>query len=211
MADWVVISSLATGAGTLALAGTTYLSVKSANRAARVAEISLLAGLRPLLVASNESDELQRVNFYDVHGIAVPGARAAIEIVNENVYVVISVRNVGSGIGVLHGGIVHPEVQRASVDPPPPEEFAILSRDIYIPPAAVGFWQIAYRNDDDTRRAVLDAIERGSLSIDVLYGDFEGGQRAITRFGIAREDDGAWYMTTVRHWQVDREDVRQRA
>ena len=115
MADWVVISSLATGAGTLALAGTTYLSVKSANRAARVAELSLLAGLRPLLVASNESDELQRVNFYDVHGIAVPGARGAVEIVNENVYIVISVRNVGSGIGVLHGGIVHPEFQRSSV------------------------------------------------------------------------------------------------
>jgi hypothetical protein len=211
MADWVVISSLATGAGTLALAGTTYLSVKSANRAARVAEISLLAGLRPLLVSSNESDEVQRVNFYDVHGIALPGGRAAIEIVDDKVYVVISVRNVGSGIGVIHGGIVHPEFQRASVDPPPPEEFTVLSRDIFIPPAAVGFWQVAYRNDDDPRRAVTEAVERGYLTIDVLYGDFEGGQRAITRFGVAREDDGAWYMTTVRNWQVDREDTRPRA
>jgi hypothetical protein len=210
MADWVVISSLATGAGTLALAGTTYLSVKSANRAARVAEISLLAGLRPLLVASNESDELQRVNFYDVHGIAVPGARGAVEIVNENVYIVISLRNVGSGIAVLHGGVVHAEFQRARVDPPPVEEFALLSRDIYIPPAAVGFWQIAYRNDDEDRRALMDAVERGYLTIDVLYGDFEGGQRAITRFGVAREDDGAWYLVTVRHWQVDRDDVRPR-
>src|SRR3954447_20692781 len=167
MADWVVISSLATGAGTLALAATTYLSVKSANRAARVAELSLLAGLRPLLVSSNESDELQRVNFYDVHGIAVPGARGAVEIVSENVYIVISVRNVGSGIGVLHGGSGHPQFQRSSVDPPPPEEFAILSRDVYIPPGAVGFWQIAYRNDDEARRAVLEAVERGYLSIDV--------------------------------------------
>src|SRR3954467_13992952 len=210
MADWVVISSLATGAGTLALAGTTYLSVKSANRAARVAEISLLAGLRPLLVASSESDELQRINFYDVHGIAVPGARAAVEIVDENVYIVISVRNVGSGIGVLHGGVVHPQFQRASVDPPPAEEFALLSRDVYIPPAAVGFWQIAYRNDDDSRRELMDGIEGGYLSIDVLYGDFEGGQRAITRFGVVREDDGAWYLGAIRHWQVDRDDVRPR-
>lgn len=210
MADWVVISSLATGGGTLALAATTYLSVKSANRAARVAEISLLAGLRPLLVASNESDELQRVNFYDVHGIAVPGARGAVEIIDGNVFIVISVRNVGSGIAVLHGGVVHPEFRRTSVDPPAPEDFALLSRDIYIPPAAVGFWQIAYRNDNEERRALLDAIERGYLTIDVLYGDFEGGQRAITRFGLPREDDGAWYMTTVRHWQVDRDDPRQR-
>lgn len=205
-----MISSLATGGGTLALAATTYLSVKSANRAARVAELSLLAGLRPLLVASNESDEVQRVNFYDVHGIALPGARAAIEIVDENVYIVISLRNVGSGIAVLHGGILHAEFQRASVDPPPLEEFALLSRDIYIPPAAVGFWQVAYRNDTDERRAITNAVERGYMTIDVLYGDFEGGQRAITRFGIAREDDGAWYMTTVRHWQVDRTDPRPR-
>jgi hypothetical protein len=210
VADWVVISSLATGGGTLALAATTYLSVKSANRAARVAELSLLAGLRPLLVASNESDELQRVSFYDVHGIALPGARGAVEIVNENAYIVISLRNIGSGIAVLHGGIVYAEFQRANVDPSPVEEFALLSRDIYIPPAAIGFWQIAYRNDTEERRALMDAIERGYLTIDILYGDFEGGQRAITRYGLVREDDGAWYMTTVRHWQVDRDDPRPR-
>lgn len=211
MADWVVISSLATGGGTLALAATTYLSVKSANRAARVAELSLLAGLRPLLVASNESDELQRVNFYDVHGIAVPGGRGAVEIVDGNVFIVISVRNVGSGIAVLHGGVVYAEFQGASAEMPPVGSFQLLSRDIYVPPDAVGFWQIAYRNDDEQRRALVDAIEKGYLTIDVLYGDFEGGQRAITRFGLPREDDGAWYMTTVRHWQVDRDEPRQRA
>ena len=205
-----MISSLATGGGTLALAATTYLSVKSANRAARVAELSLLAGLRPLLVASNESDEVQRVNFYDVHGIALPGARAAIEIVDENVYIVISVRNVGSGIAVLHGGVVYAEFQGASAEMPPVDTFQLLSKDIYIPPAAVGFWQIAYRDDNELRHAILDAIERGYLTVDVLYGDFEGGQRAITRYGIAREDDGAWYLTTIRHWQVDRDDPRQR-
>ena len=207
MADWVVISSLATGAGTLALAGTTYLSVKSANRAARVAEISLLAGLRPLLVASNESDELQRVNFYDVHGIAVPGARAAVEIVDENVYIVISVRNVGSGIGVVHGGVVHPQFQRASVDPPPVEDFALLSRDIYIPPASVGFWQIAYREEDEGREEIIEAIRAGRLTIDLLYGDYEGGQRVVSRFGVSREGD-AWTLSVVRHWQVDRPNPR---
>ncbi|HXY84557.1 MAG TPA: hypothetical protein VEH52_03665 [Gaiellaceae bacterium] len=49
MADWVTISSLATAGGTLVLAGATFASVRSANRASRVAEQSLLAGLRPLL------------------------------------------------------------------------------------------------------------------------------------------------------------------
>ena len=49
VADWVTISSLATAAGTLVLATATFASVCSANRAARVAEESLLAATRPLL------------------------------------------------------------------------------------------------------------------------------------------------------------------
>jgi hypothetical protein len=55
VADWVTISALATAGGTFVLAGTTYASVRSANRAARVAELSLLAGLRPLLIQSAAS------------------------------------------------------------------------------------------------------------------------------------------------------------
>jgi hypothetical protein len=50
VADWVTISALSTAGGTLVLAGATFASVRSANRAARVAERSLLAGLRPVLV-----------------------------------------------------------------------------------------------------------------------------------------------------------------
>ena len=50
MADWTTISSLTTGAGTLVLAIATFAAVRSANRAARVAEEALSVGLRPLLV-----------------------------------------------------------------------------------------------------------------------------------------------------------------
>jgi len=39
MADWVTISSLATAGGTLVLAAGTFASVRSANRASRVAEM----------------------------------------------------------------------------------------------------------------------------------------------------------------------------
>ena len=42
MADWVMISALTTGGGTLVLASATFASVRSANRASRVAERSLL-------------------------------------------------------------------------------------------------------------------------------------------------------------------------
>jgi len=60
-ADWASVASLATAAGTLVLAVATFASVRSANRAARAAEQSLLAGLRPLLVASRLHDDTQKV------------------------------------------------------------------------------------------------------------------------------------------------------
>jgi hypothetical protein len=210
VADWVAISGLATAGGTLALAATTYASVRSANRAARVAELSLMAGLRPLLVESAETDPTLRVNFRDVHGVAVPGGRAAVEIVDGNVFIVISLRNVGSGIAVLHGGrietSVEPSIRRAL---PSVDDFSLLGRDIYVPPGTVGFWQIGFRDDTGEKRDVIAGIENGYLIADVLYGDFEGGQRVITRYGLPREDDG-WHVTTVRHWQLDRPEPRQR-
>jgi hypothetical protein len=61
--DWNTVSSLATGGGTLVLALATFASVRSANRAARAAERSLLAGLRPLLVPSRLEDSEQKVFF----------------------------------------------------------------------------------------------------------------------------------------------------
>ena len=46
--DLASIASLATAGGTLVLAVATFAAVRSANRAARAAEQSLLVGLRPL-------------------------------------------------------------------------------------------------------------------------------------------------------------------
>ena len=48
------------------LAVATFSSVKSANRSARVAERSLLAGVRPVLIPSREDDPVQHVRFGDV-------------------------------------------------------------------------------------------------------------------------------------------------
>ncbi len=69
MADWVTISSLATAGGTLVLAVATFSSVRSANRSARVAELSLLTGLRPVLIPSREDDPTVRVRFGDGHSL----------------------------------------------------------------------------------------------------------------------------------------------
>jgi hypothetical protein len=56
MADITTIAELGTAGGTLILAIATFGSVRSANRAARVAERSLQIGLRPLLVESRRED-----------------------------------------------------------------------------------------------------------------------------------------------------------
>jgi hypothetical protein len=208
VADWVVISSLATAGGTLALAGTTYASVRSANRAARAAEVSMLAQLRPLLLPSSSDDPPQRVPFMDEISVTAPGGGAGVAVVDGRVYMGLSLRNVGTGIAVLHGSRFFAE-RRPGEGHVPPEEFRRLTRDLYIAPGKLGYWQGAWRDDDASDRvAAIEAIERGEFRVDVLYGDYEGGQRVITAFGCIRGEDGNWSIAAGRHWQLDRADPR---
>src|SRR5689334_20325751 len=213
MADWVTISSLATAGGTLVLAVATFSSVKSANRSVRVAERSLLAGIRPVLMPSQLDDAPVKVGFADDRWLYVPGGGGAAEVAAEAVYVAMSLRNVGSGIAVLHGWKFWPERMTGSdAAPPPVEDMHRLTRDIYIPTGQVGFWQGVFREPaSDEFTAAADAIAgRVPVSIDVLYGDHEGGQRTITRFGMTprQGDDTSWIVSAARHWNIDRDDPR---
>jgi hypothetical protein len=205
--DWVTASAIASAGGTLVLAGTTYASVRSANRAARVAELSLLAGLRPLLVPSSMEDPPLPAGFGDGVEVVAPGGGAGVEVIDGRVYIALSLRNVGPGIGVLHGGYVHEQGLGANEGHAPLDEFRLLTRDLYIPPGKIGFWQIAFRDDDARRDEVRAAVESGRFSVDVLYGDYEGGQRVVSRFRLLREGD-RWALIVVRHWQIDRPDPR---
>jgi hypothetical protein len=45
------------------------------------------------------------------------------------------------------------------------------------------------------------------LTIDLLYGDAEGGQRVISRFTLT-PGDAMWLASPSRHWNVDRPDPR---
>jgi len=211
VADWVAISSLATAGGTLTLAATTYASVRSANRAARAAERSLLAELRPLLVPSRLDDPQQKIRFADGKHLVAPGGGGAVEVTPAAIYLGLSLRNVGSGIGVLHGWYLYPE-RRLARDPRAEiEEFTHLSRDLYLPPGDVGFWQGSFRDPDAPEFAVLsEAVDaRNELTVDILYGDHEGGQRAVTRFVLSPRPDGAgWLAGAARHWNIDRADPR---
>ena len=213
MADWVTISSLATAGGTLVLAVATFSSVKSANRSARVAERSLLAGIRPVLMPSQLEDARVKVGFADDRWLYVPGGGGAAEVTAEAVYLAMSLRNVGNGIAVLHGWKFWPERMAGSdAAPPPVGEMHRLTRDIYIPTGQVGFWQGVFREPaSDEFTAAADAIAgRVPVSIDVLYGDHEGGQRTITRFGMTprQGDDTTWIVSAARHWNIDRDDPR---
>ena len=214
----MTISALASAGGTLVLAGVTVASVRSANRAARVAEQSLLAGQRPLLVPSRTEDPAVKVGFQDDVWFSVPGGQGAAKATNKAVYFVISIRNVGTGIAVLHGWHLLPELlleRGEHVVPPPLEDFTTLTRDLYVAPGDVGFWQGSFRDPASDRyreaRRAVEAPQR--LGVDVLYGDFEGGQRVISRFMLTpREtDDGVrWYAAVGRHWNVDRPEPRER-
>jgi hypothetical protein len=214
MADWVTVSSsLATGAGTLVLAVATFSSVRSANRPARVAERSLLAGLRPVLIPSRDDDPDQRVRFGEGIVFTVAGHGATIEPSDDNIYMVLSLRNGGSGLAVIHGWRVE-VAWRTGSEAPDLVEFRRQTRDLYIPAGETGFWQGAIRDrGDPVWDELRAAVERHArLMVDILYGDYEGGQRTIARFGVAEEDGCVGLRAeVVRYWNVDGDDPRERA
>ena len=208
-ADWASVASLATAAGTLVLAVATFASVRSANRTARAAEQSLQAGLRPLLLASRLQDDTQKVMFVDGKWVQVPGGRASVLAEERVIYLAMSVRNVGRGIAVMHSWHFYPD-WGPGVPDPVLEEFHRQSRDLYVPPGDIGFWQAAFRDEadpqyDDACKAVTS---KSQLTVDLLYGDADGGQRIVTRFGLQPRQDETWLVSVNRHWNIDRPDPR---
>jgi hypothetical protein len=210
VADWVTISSLATAGGTLILAAATFASVRSGNRSARVAEETLLASVRPLLMPSRMEDPPLKVGFADNHWVHVPGGSGTIEISDDAAYLAMSLRNAGSGIAVLHGWRLEHTDALNRPSRPPLEEFRRLTRDIYIPAGDIYFWQGAIREPDDPDRALLlDRLGSDQRTVvDVLYGDQHGGQRVISRFGLLPRQDGSYLLSLARHWNVDQPDPR---
>ena len=207
MVDWVLLSNLGTALGTTVLAVATFISTRSANRSARLAERALLNGLRPILLPSNWSDAPQKVRFMEGKWMVVRGGHAALEISDNAVYLLMSVRNAGAGVAILHGWHLPPD-SRAPLSPV--EEFHRLTRDIYVPANDAGFCQVAIRDPEsaDFRNATAGAAGEG-FAVDVLYGDAEGAQHVVSRFFItpgpagAGHDDVDWLLMVSRHWNLD--------
>jgi hypothetical protein len=219
MADLSTIASLATAGGTLVLAVATYSSVRSSQTSARIAERStalaertLLLGLRPVLVPSRVTDPPELVRFAEGRMVNVGGGEAAVEREEGNYYFVMPLRNVGNGLAVIQAWRLQAGRAR-SADPHAHEtEHRPQTRDLYVPAGDTGFWQGAVRDPGDPFRENLDEQYEGDgmLTVDLLYGDHEGGQTTISRFFLSRQEDGRWLPGVVRHWALEGVDPRHR-
>jgi hypothetical protein len=210
MADWTTISSLATAGGTLVLAAATYTAVRSSNRSARIAERAIAVGIRPVIMSSRFQDPPEKIGWQDDHWAKVPGGGAHAEEADGTIYLAASLRNVGSGIAVIQGWCPNGDWLDASQPHPDPDEFRRQTIDLYIPPGDVGYWQGAIRDHDDAEYApVLTAIKgRERITVDLLYSDHEGEQRAISRLAMNPRDESGWLCRIIRVWNLDRQDPR---
>jgi hypothetical protein len=209
--NWSTAANFATAVGTLVLAVATFASIRSSARSARTAERSLLIGLRPLLIASRLQDPDQKVGWGDRHWAHLEGAGAVAEIDDGRIYLAMSVRNAGSGIAVMQSWEVITEWRGAETPAPDPAAFRSHTRDLYVAPDDISFWQAALRDQNDPSYAPVAALieQRERIVVDVLYTDHEGGQPSVTRYLInPRNDDKGWLCSAVRHYYFDRPNPR---
>src|SRR5438552_4179656 len=164
MADWVTISSLATAGGTMVLALATFSSVRSANRSARIAEQSLLVGLRPVLVPSRPEDPPERVTFVEC-GFVVNGGTADMERAAGSYFLAIPLRN---AVAVLAGGAEQravgacPLQEEVEVVLPREADAAVhLQRGRGHPPARVSRVGLRHRRGQGQRLRLVVGRPRG--------------------------------------------------
>ena len=196
----------------MVLAGATFAAVRSANTAARTAERSLMAGLRPLIVQGRPGDPPAKAVWQDRHHARVEGGRAHVELTDDVIYLAMSIRNAGAGIALLNCYDIRTDVAMVDIGHRDLDAFKRLTIDLYVPPGDSGYWEGAVRDDDSLRTDLEKVIrERDPFSIDLLYGDQEGGQRTVSRFVLVPfggEHEEIWYANAVRHWNIDRPDPR---
>jgi hypothetical protein len=215
MTDW---ASWGTSAGTLVLAGATFVAVRSSSRSARIAERTLLAGMRPVLASSRRQDPAESVQFADGRVFEVRGGSALAVEEGEVIYLAIHLRNVGAGIAGLRAyrlegdsalAVAHDPRgaarHRRGEPQPDPDTFSEQQRDLYVPSGDLGFWQAAQREPGEAlHESLSDAIAtRGRITVDLLYTDHEGGQPTITRFVLLADGADGWRCDVTRHWSLD--------
>ena len=111
------------------------------------------------------------------------------------------------------------QASRADLPHDDPASFRLQTRDLYVGPNDIGFWQAAIRPPQNPRDPIdpdlgwlsKAATEGNAFTIELLYGDNEGGQRTISRFGMIPlrvDEEVRWYPSVARHWNLERPDPR---
>ena len=194
MADWSTAASLATAVGTLVLALATFVAVRAANRAARVAEYSMQIGIRPLLMPSRLEDPVQKIMWGDDFIAGLAGGTGIAQASDGAIHLAMSLRNSGSGIAVIHGWHLGLSDPHDPHDHAEPDSFRPQIRDLYVPGGDIGFWQGSLRDPDDPDHA---ALARGRDDTPALRG---GG--AVLRSRGWTACDRSVRTRAVRRWPV---------
>ena len=159
MTDW---AAWGTTAGTLVLAGATFAAVRWGNRSARVAERTLLVGLRPLLVTTPAQDPPERVQFADGRTFEVRAGGAMVRREKRG-HLISLFRSATSAPASRSCTAITSSprpLERVAQDPlgparhrrgdraPDQSVFLEQQRDLYVPSADGGFWQAALRDPE---------------------------------------------------------------
>jgi hypothetical protein len=184
---------------------------------ARIAERALLASQRPVLAPSGPGDPDGQAQFADGQVFALPAGRPLVERAAGIIYLAVPLSNVGAGIAVLRAYHLQAESadhvardpkgvarHRRGDTPPGIASFAPQQRDLIISTGRVGFWQAALRDPGTPLfAATAEALDTaGRITVDILYGDHEGGQPTITRLVLLPDDARVWRCDATRYWNL---------
>jgi hypothetical protein len=216
MTDWGTLADVGTAAGTLVLACATFVAVRASAHATTIAERALLAGQRPVLAPAGPDGSPESVQFADGQVFSVGNGRALVEADSGIIYLAIPLCNVGAGLATLRGYHLQGEPAGDAAQDPrglarhlrgesPPylHTFSLQQRDLLISTRRAGFWQAALRDPETVlHKDIAQAIEtRGRITVDVLYGDHEGGQPSVARF-VLLPDAASWRCDATRYWSL---------
>jgi hypothetical protein len=187
------------------LAIATFGAVRSSNRSARLAEQAFLMGQRPLVMPSRLDDPSERLMWGDEHWAHVEGGRGSVELVDDNIYLAMSLRYAGMGSPSCRDGERNNACWTWTGRHRHPKKFRPQLRDLYVGSGEIGFWQAAIRDPNDPDYDWLqDTIAgRSIFLIELLCSDHQGGQRAVGLFTLAPGQDHRWPCSVVRHWNLD--------
>jgi hypothetical protein len=159
-----------------------------------------------VLAPSRLSDPVQKLMFVEGRWLSAAGGHAAVEHSDGRVYLAISMRNVGSGMGVCQAWTVRTGLGSSRNMPTHAglDEYRPHTRDLYIPAGDIGMWQGALRDPDDpVRAATVEAIDtRQPFTVELFYTDQIGRQRTIVRFALIPAAD-SWLAIVNRYWYLD--------